>query len=116
MSEITRTRRNPIMHAVVQHGNTLYVGGLAARDFSQPMEIQTAQALEKLEAILVEHGSDKTRVLATTVFITDMSLKPKMNEAWTAFFGDHLPTRATIGVANLEPGVLVEFTSIAALG
>lgn len=116
MNKITRTHRTPIMHRAVRYGNMVYVGGLAANDFTQPMEIQTAQALEKLEAILAEHGSDRNKVLSTTVFITDMSLKPKMNEAWTAFFGDELPTRATIGVANLEPGVLIEFTSIAVVG
>lgn len=111
---ITRSRRNPIMHGVVEHNGTIYIGGLVGRDFSAPMETQAAQALERLEEILHEAGVDKTRVLSTMVFITDMSLKPKMNEAWVAFFGDHAPTRATIGVSNLEPGVLMEFTSIVA--
>ena len=33
---------------------------------------------------------------------------------WTAWFGDHLPTRATIGVADLGPNVLIEVVFSAA--
>lgn len=115
MNDITRMNRNPIMHAIVRHGDTLYTGGIAARDFSAPMEEQTRQALEKLAALLEGAGSDRSRILSTTVFITDMAHKPAMNAAWLEFFGDDLPTRATIGVADLEPGVLVEITAIAAV-
>ena len=53
----------------------------------------------------------------TTIFITDMSRKAEMNCAWKAFFnGKDLPTRATIGVAALDPGVLIEIVSTAAAG
>lgn len=31
-----------------------------------------------------------------------------MDAAWTEFFGDNLPTRATVGVADLGGGALIE--------
>ncbi|MEX0760712.1 MAG: Rid family hydrolase [Tistlia sp.] len=38
-----------------------------------------------------------------------MAQKPGMNEAWTSWIpADALPTRATLGVADLGEGVLIE--------
>jgi enamine deaminase RidA (YjgF/YER057c/UK114 family) len=98
---IDRYGRTPIMHRVVEHGGVLYVGGLVAEDRSQGMKSQTEQILRRLETILSPLGSGKDKVLAATIYLTDLGMKSEMNEAWVAFFGDHLPTRATIGVADL---------------
>jgi len=54
-------------------------------------------------------------VLTALIFITDMSLKPAMNAVWKEFFPSAaLPTRATIGVKDLGPGVLLEVVFTAA--
>ena len=34
--------------------------------------------------------------------------KKELDAAWTAFFGETLPTRATVGVADLGGGALIE--------
>jgi enamine deaminase RidA (YjgF/YER057c/UK114 family) len=36
-----------------------------------------------------------------------------MDAAWTAFFGEALPTRATVGVADLGGGALIEVVTTA---
>jgi len=103
-----------ILHSVVAHGDTLYLSGLVSEDLSLDMGGQTANILDQLSEVLASVGSDKTRVLSATIYITDMSLKPQMNRAWTAYFGvENLPTRATIGVADLGPGVLIEVVTTA---
>jgi len=113
---IARHHRTPIMHRVVEHGGLLYLGGMVAEDKSLPMKGQTAQALARIGALLEQHGSDRSRVLSATVFVIDLRQKDAMNEAWTEFFGpDNLPTRATVGVAELGPGTLVEIVVTAAL-
>ena len=112
---ITRHGRGAIMHRVVEFQGVLYVGGIGADDRSVSMKGQTEQILNKIGKILQEHGSDKARILSATVFITDMKQKAEMNEAWTAWFAPQdLPTRATIGVAELDPGMLIEVVVTAA--
>jgi enamine deaminase RidA (YjgF/YER057c/UK114 family) len=45
-----------------------------------------------------------------------MSMKNEMNEAWKeAFPAETLPTRATIGVADLGPSVLIEVVFVCAI-
>ncbi len=98
---IERHGRTPIMHRVVEHGGVLYVGGMVAEDRSVGMQGQTTQILERLEKILVPLGSGRDKVLSATIYVTDLGTKAEMNQAWVAFFGEHLPSRATIGVADL---------------
>ncbi len=98
---IERHGRTPIMHRIVEHGGVLYVGGMVADDRSVGMQGQTEQILHKLAGLLAPVGSGKEKVLTATIYVTDLSKKAEMNTAWTAFFGDALPTRATIGVADL---------------
>ncbi|MFN8723306.1 MAG: RidA family protein [Rhodospirillales bacterium] len=112
---IVRHGQTPIMHRAVAHGGTLYLGGIVAEDFTLDMEGQTAQVCRKIDAVLASAGSDRSRLLAATIYITDMSMKDKMNAAWTAWLApDQRPTRATIGVADLGKGVLIEIVVTAA--
>lgn len=75
---------------------------------------QTQQILARMEAMLAECGSDKSKVLSATIFATDLGLKKEMDAVWTGFFGDALPARATVGVASLgTPETLIEVTCVA---
>lgn len=102
--------RSPIMHRVVTHGNTLYLGGMVAEDRSVGMAGQTEQILDRMEKMLNNCGSDRTKVLSANIFLTDLGLKKEMDEVWVRFFGqENLPARATVGVANLgSPDTLIE--------
>lgn len=103
-------------HEAVAHAGTLYLSGVVADDHSAGMKEQTLQALRKAEQLLDKHGSSVTRVLTATVYISDFAAKEEMNEAWLEFFAaEQLPTRATVGVADLGAGVLVEIVLTAAL-
>src|SRR3546814_4000452 len=104
-----------IMHEVVEHNGVLHFAGVVADDAGLDMEGQTRQALAQIEALLNEHGSSKAHLLTALVFVTDMKRKPDMNRAWKEWFapGD-LPTRATIGVADLD-GYLIEIVVTAAV-
>jgi enamine deaminase RidA (YjgF/YER057c/UK114 family) len=112
---ITRHGPTPIMHRVVEHGGVLYVGGIVADDRSVPMKGQTEQILVKIAKILGDYGSGLGKVLTATLYITDMGQKDGMNEAWNAAFAAaDLPARATIGVADLGPNILIEIVFTAA--
>jgi enamine deaminase RidA (YjgF/YER057c/UK114 family) len=113
---ITRHRKHKIMHGVVEHNGVLYLGGHAAGDIDTDMKEQTRQTCEKLDAVLRECGSDKSHILSARIYITDMSKKPDMNEAWLEWIPeDDLPSRACIGVADLgDPRRLIEIVLVAA--
>lgn len=111
-------RHEPGTHfpEAVSHNGILYLSGLVANDFTASMREQTKQALEAAAALLKKHGSDVSRVLTATIYISDFDAKDEMNEAWLEFFAqDQLPARATLGVANLGEGVLIEIVLTAAL-
>ncbi|MFC0216819.1 enamine deaminase RidA (YjgF/YER057c/UK114 family) [Pseudochelatococcus lubricantis] len=105
----TRYIPTPIMHRAVEHGGLVFLGGIVADDKSLGMKGQTEQILAKLGTYLAQAGSDRSRVLAATIYVTDLGLKDEMNEAWVAWFGaENLPARATVGVAQLGKDTLLE--------
>ena len=78
-----------------------------------PIEEQALQALKNIKAIVEAAGSDLNHVLKTTIFISDISLWPKVNEVYSEFFGNHKPARSTIPVKELNHGFLIEIEAIA---
>ena len=95
-------------------GDLVFLSGMVADDKSQDMKGQTAQVLEKIDAVLSQAGTNKSRILSATVFMADASLKDAMNEAWMAWVDrSNLPTRTAVG-AVLTPGTMVEITVCAA--
>ena len=48
-------------------------------------------------------------IVTATAYVSDLNLKKGMNDVWTQWFdADHLPARATLGVADLGENVLLE--------
>ncbi len=79
------------------------------------MKGQTAQICAKIDDLLARVGSTKDRLLTAMVYLSDFSEKEGMNEAWLEWLpADILPTRATVGVADLGPDTLVEIVVTAA--
>lgn len=98
-----------INHRVVEAGGILHFGGLIADDLSLDMKGQTAQICAKIEKLLAEVGSTKEKLVTAMLYITDFDQKDGMNEAWLEWLpAEVLPTRATIGVAELGKNVLIE--------
>lgn len=105
---IIRNIRTPIMHRAVEANGFVFVGGTIADDTSVSMGDQTRNILAKIAGYLSEAGSDASRVVSASIFVTDLSKKKEMDAAWIEFFGDNLPARATVGVADLGGSALIE--------
>lgn len=103
-----------ILHEVVEYNGTLYLAGCVGEDSSADIAGQMQSIADQIDALLAAHGSSKERILSATIFMTDLSMKPALNEVYKRWLGQHLPARAGIGVADLGPGVLVEIMVIAA--
>jgi len=83
---------------------------------SDDVQIQTASALSKLDRVLGEMGTDKTRLLSATVYLTDITRKQEMDQAWCDWIGSdpqHWPQRACVE-AGLHRSDLVEIVVLAA--
>ncbi len=106
--EIDRIQPGAWNSRAVVHGNLVFLSGIVADDKSLPMKEQTEQVLRKIDAVLAEAGTDKSRILSGTVYLADIARKDEMNEAWMAWMDrENPPARAAVGVA-LTPGTLVE--------
>ncbi|HPG27394.1 MAG: hypothetical protein H6748_16375 [Spirochaetaceae bacterium] len=78
------------------------------------IEDEARQVLANLRAVLEAAGSGLDRVLRATVYLTDLSLFPRVNAVYAeAFSADPAPARVTIGVASLPLGANVEIDAIA---
>jgi enamine deaminase RidA (YjgF/YER057c/UK114 family) len=117
---IRRINPGPRFCGAVVHGNTVYVAGQTAADPSSdpPSDVraQTARVLEKIDALLAAAGTDKSKLLAATVYLSDIRYFDEMNTAWEKWVDkSNLPTRATVEARLAAPKLLVEIVVTAAL-
>jgi len=66
-----------------------------------PVEDQTLAVLKNIAAILEAAGSSVSKVVKTTVFVTDMANFQAINKVYSEFFGDHKPARSLVEVSSL---------------
>ena len=112
---IERFHVGPRLSDMAVHNGTIYLAGQVADDTSQDMEGQTRQILATIDKLLAEAGSDKTRILSTTIYVTDMADFPAMNAAWDAWVvPGATPPRATVEAHLAKPAYKVEIQVIAA--
>jgi len=117
VSDITRIVTNPRRGRAVVHNGVVYIGGQVAEDRSQEIESQTAQALARVEKVLEQAGSDKTRLLSVQIWLKDITRDfAGMNRAWDAWIDpEAAPARATAQCEMGAPDVLVEIIVTAAV-
>ncbi|MGB7970991.1 MAG: RidA family protein [Candidatus Deferrimicrobiaceae bacterium] len=79
------------------------------------VEFQTERVLCNLAAVLEAGGASLRSVAKTTVYLVDLSDFPAMNKVYGTFFPENPPARATIQVAMLPAGALVEIDAVASV-
>jgi 2-iminobutanoate/2-iminopropanoate deaminase len=77
------------------------------------IEAQTRQAIANVEAILKAAGSDLSRVVSATVYVSNIDLWPDVNRVYAEVFGSHRPARTVAVSPQLHYGALVEVQMIA---
>ena len=76
---------------------------------------QTRQSLTNAKAILEEAGTSLSKVVKTTVYLSDMANFAAMNEVYAEFFTQPYPARSAVAVKTLPKNALVEVECIAEL-
>jgi len=109
----------PYSQAVI-HGGLVYASGQIPLDpatntlVEGDIEAQTEQVLANLGAVLEAAGSSLDRVVRATVYLTDLTLFPRVNAVYARHLrGDPKPARATVEASALPLGAQVEIDAIA---
>jgi enamine deaminase RidA (YjgF/YER057c/UK114 family) len=110
------TRGWPIISQVSVHGNVAYLAGITPDPIEGDVKAQTRQVLRRVDELLQEAGTDKSKLLSVQVWLDDMRLFEAHNEAWNEWVDPSSPpSRACLTTQFWRPGMLVEVMAIAAL-
>ena len=113
---VQRMQTNQRMSQIVVHGDTVYLAGQVALDKpGASFADQTRNILDRIDALLKEAGTDKTKLLSATIWPSDMRGFADMNEVWDAWVpAGCAPARATVEAKLATPQFTVEIGVIAA--
>ena len=100
----------------VIHGNTVYLSGhVPEASKGQDITAQTRDVLAQLDETLRDCGTDKTKILTATIYLTDMKNFAGMNAVWDQWVAPgHTPARATVEAKLASPDYGIEIVMIAA--
>ena len=105
---ITRLDQNTRRSRAVIHGDTVYLAGHTAADRSQDIGGQTRQ-------VLADAGTDKSRLLNVTIWLSSMAHFAGMNEVYDAWIvPGQAPARCCGALELAAPDILVEIMVTAA--
>ena len=79
------------------------------------VRVQTERVLQNLGAVLTAGGATFSSVVKTTIYLADLQDFGAVNEVYARYFTNDPPARATIEVAGLPKGALVEIDAVAAI-
>ena len=112
---IKRHEPSKIYSKVVEANGFVFTAGIVAEDLKQDAKGQTQQILREIDRLLKVGGSDKSKLVSATIWVTDIRNRDPMNEAWNAWTGsENLPGRACVQAALADPRMLVEIAVVAA--
>ena len=112
---IQRFKIGPRMCQAVVHNDTVYLAGQVAEDTTADAKGQTSQILNQIDELLALVGSDKSKLLSATVYLSDMAHFGAMNASWEAWIDPaNPPVRATVEAKLAAPKYQVEIAIIAA--
>jgi enamine deaminase RidA (YjgF/YER057c/UK114 family) len=99
---------------VVAHGQTVYLVEVP-QTAEADIETQTREVLSSIERLLLQAGSDKSRLLLVTLYLRDMADYSGMNAIWDAWVpAGTAPARACIQAGLANPDYRIEAVVIAA--
>jgi reactive intermediate/imine deaminase len=102
----------------IRHNDTVYVSGQIPLDpatgelVSDTIDAQILQVFTNLKSVAEASGSDLSKALKITVFLTDLGHFAKVNEVMAQFFSEPYPARAAVEVAGLPKGAQVEADAV----
>ena len=113
---IQRIDVGPRLSKVVVHGDTVYLAGLTAdKTVGQSLTEQTREILSFIDGFLNKAGTDKSKLLQATIWLSDIRTVDEMNKVWDAWVvPGQTPARACIEALLQGPEKKIEIQVTAA--
>jgi len=113
---IERKETKQRMSRIVKHNGTIYLCGQVCADATKDITEQTQTMLDKVDALLLDAGSDREHMLSATIYVKSMAEHfAPMNAVWDAWVPEgYAPARACVEASMAREALLVEITVTAA--
>ena len=106
---LKRHEPSKIYSKCVEANGFVFTAGIVADNTALDVKGQTKQILAELDRLLKLAGTDKTKLVSATIWLTDIRTRDAMNEVWNEWTGlNNLPTRACVEARLADPKMLVE--------
>jgi enamine deaminase RidA (YjgF/YER057c/UK114 family) len=111
-------RANPNLSSAIRAGNRLFLSGMLGTTDGNAGEVgsQTREALARIGRTLRAAGFEWGHVVDSTVYLTDVTGAPGMNDAYRQVLVKAFPARATIEAGLVSPAAVVEIMMSAVKG
>lgn len=101
----------------IAYGNLVVTSGqlpvASTGEISDDVMEQTRQSLKNIRSVLTAAGTEMSKVIKCTVFLSDMNDFQKVNQVYGEFFSEPYPVRSCVQVARLPKDAKVEIEAIA---
>ena len=113
---IQRHHTNARMSKIVQHGGLVYLcGQTSSGSVAHDVADQTREVLSRIDALLSEVGTDRTRILTATIYLKSIADFATMNAVWESWMPlGCAPARTTVEAVLAAESLLVEITIVVA--
>ena len=107
----------PLISQGVIHNDTLFLSGVTASDFTGDVGAQTREALQTIDGLLENAGTDKDNILTVHIWLADMTRFQDMNAVWNDWVdAENPPARTCVSGELYRLDCLVEIAVTAVVG
>lgn len=111
-----RIDKNSRRSRAVVVGNMVYLGGQVATDMSADITVQTQETLAKIDDLLAQAGSSRSKLVSATIWLKTMDDYDGMNEIWDGWIDpENPPARACGEVRMADDDLRVEIIATATI-
>jgi enamine deaminase RidA (YjgF/YER057c/UK114 family) len=111
---INRFNTGPRMSQAVVHNGTVYLAGQVAKGAT--VKEQATAILKQIDDLLKQAGTDKSKLLSATIWLTSIANYNDMNSVWDAWVSPgNTPARACVEAKLAFPEYAVEIAVVAAV-
>lgn len=102
----------------IQVGNTIYLAGQIPLDpitgnmIEGDISMQVRQVFHNMRAVAEAVGSTLNNIVKLTIYLTDLTHFPIVNQVMPTFFNEPYPARTTVEVRALPKGASIEIDGI----
>lgn len=93
-----------------------WLAGIVAEDPKADLQGQARSVLAKIDRLLAEAGTDKSRIVNANIYLPDIGDFAAMNAVWEAWIpAGQTPARATVEAKLANPDLRIEIQVVASL-